>query len=279
MDHFEDRTAVITGGASGIGLAMAERLGREGMNLVIADIEERVLHTEVSRLQADGLRAVGVVTDTADFASVKAMAARTAEEFGDVHFLFNNAGVGGGGPMLEPDDLDMWNWTLGVNLFGVVHGIKAFGAAMVAHGQDCHIVNTASMAGLLPTPGLGVYNASKYAVVAMSETLALETADTNLGVSVLCPGFVRTGIADSDRNLPEHMVSQLEEPAEDREMMRAAIRDLVNGGIAPSEVADKVFDSVRNGVFYILPHPEYGAQVALRGARIAGGDSPVSWAI
>ena len=224
MQHFEDRTAVITGGASGIGLATAERLGRAGMNLVIADIEERVLHTEVARLQGDGFRAIGVVTDTADYDSVKAAAAQATDEFGDIHLLFNNAGVGGGGPMLDPDDMDVWNWTLGVNLYGVVHGIKAFGPAMVAHGQDCHIVNTASMAGLLPTPGLGVYTASKYAVVAMSETLALETADSNLGVSVLCPGFVRTGIADSDRNVPEPLAKRLEERADDLEPMRAVMR-------------------------------------------------------
>lgn len=279
MEHFADRTAVITGGASGIGLATAERLGREGMNLVIADIEERVLETEVARLQADGFRAIGVVTDTADYESVKALAACVADEFGDVHFLFNNAGVGGGGPMLEPDDMDIWNWTLGVNLYGVVHGIKAFGAAMVAHGHDCHIVNTASMAGLLPTPGLGVYTASKYAVVAMSETLALETADTNLGVSVLCPGFVRTGIAESDRNLPEHMAANLEEPTAEGEMMRAMVRDLVSGGIPPTEVAERVLDAVRHDRFYILPHPQYGTQVAARGVRIASGDAPLSWDI
>jgi len=279
MEHFEGRTAVITGGASGIGLATAERLGREGMNLVIADIEERVLHTEVSRLQADGFRAIGVVTDTADFDSVKAMASAATAEFGDVHLLFNNAGVGGGGPMLSPDDMDIWDWTLGVNLYGVVHGIKAFGPEMVAHGQPCHIVNTASMAGLLPTPGLGVYTVSKYAVVAMSETLSLETQETNLGVSVLCPGFVRTGIADSDRNLPEHMVNQLDEPTEEGELMRAAVRDLVAGGIAPAEVADRIFASVRDGTFYILPHPHYGPQVVARGTSIAAGSAPLSWDI
>ncbi|MEZ5245625.1 MAG: SDR family NAD(P)-dependent oxidoreductase [Acidimicrobiales bacterium] len=279
MEHFQDRTAVITGGASGIGLATAERLGSEGMNLVIADIEERVLTTEVARLRADGFRAIGVVTDTADYDSVKAMAAAATAEFGDVHLLFNNAGVGGGGPMLEPDDMDVWRWTLGVNLFGVAHGIKAFGAAMVAHGEPCHIVNTASMAGLLPTPGLGVYTASKYAVVAMSETLALETADTNLSVSVLCPGFVRTGIADSDRNLPEHMAAALEEPTAEQEMMRAAVRDLVSGGIPPDEVADRIVDAVRHQRFYVLPHPQYGPQVAARGMRIADGGDPVSWEI
>jgi NAD(P)-dependent dehydrogenase (short-subunit alcohol dehydrogenase family) len=279
MEHFDGRTAVITGGASGIGLATAERLGREGMNLVIADIEERVLATEVAGLQADGFRAIGVVTDTADFESVKAMAAAAIAEFGDIHLVFNNAGVGGGGPMLEPDDMDMWDWTLGVNLYGVVHVIKAFGPGMIAHGHPCHIVNTASMAGLLPTPGLGVYTASKYAVVAMSETLALEAAETNLGVSVLCPGFVRTGIADSDRNLPEHMVDATAEPTEEQDLMRAAMRDLVSGGLPPTEVAERILEAVKKDTFYILPHPQYAPQVAARGARIAAGDGPLSWDI
>ncbi len=277
MEHFENRTAVITGGASGIGLATAERLGREGMNLVIADIEERVLVNEVARLCADGFRAVGVVTDVADHSSVNALAASVEAEFGHVHLLFNNAGVGGGGSLLETDDMDAWSWVLGVNLFGVVHGIKAFGSSMLAHGEPCHIVNTASMAGLLPTAGLGVYNASKAAVVAMSETLALETVGTNLGVSVLCPGFVRTGIADSDRNLPEHMVSTLEEPSAEHDLLRGMVRDLVNGGIPPAAVAEKVFEAVRTGTFCILPHPQFAPQVTARSVRLVAGEQPLSW--
>lgn len=276
MQEFTGRTAVITGGASGIGLATAERLAAEGMNIVLADIEERALDEQTTRLAGDGVSVLGVVTDTADIESVRSLADRVANEFGDVHFLFNNAGVGGGGPMLEPDDLDMWNWTLGVNLYGVVHGIKAFGPAMVAHGDPCHMVNTASMAGLLPTPALGAYTVSKFAVVAMSETLSLETVGTNLGVSVLCPGFVQTGIADSDRNLPEHMVS-LEEPTEERELMRAAMRDLVAGGIPPSEVAERVFEATRDGRFYVLPHPEFAPQITARAERIVSGVPPHSW--
>ncbi len=278
MKDFTGRTAVITGGASGIGLATAERLAAEGMQIVLADIEERALDEQTARLAADGVTVAGLVTDTADISSVRSLAAAVHERFGNVHFLFNNAGVGGGGPMLEPDDLDMWEWTLGVNLYGVIHGIKAFGSSMVAHGEPCHIVNTASMAGLLPTPGLGSYTASKYAVVAMSETLSLETADTNLTVSVLCPGFVQTGIAESDRNLPEHMVS-LEEPTADMEMMRAAMRDLVASGIPPSEVADRVFEAARDGRFYVLPHPEFGPQVVARSERIVSGEAPISWGI
>lgn len=278
MKDFTGRTAVITGGASGIGLATAERLAAEGMQIVLADIEERALDEQTARLAAEGVTVAGIVTDTADIASVRALADTVHERFGDVHFLFNNAGVGGGGPMLEPDDLDIWDWTIGVNLYGVIHGIKAFGSAMVAHGDPCHIVNTASMAGLLPTPGLGVYTVSKFAVVAMSETLSLETEGTNLTVSVLCPGFVQTGIADSDRNLPENMVS-LEEPTAEMELMRAAMRDLVAGGIPPSDVADRVFEAARDGRFYVLPHPEFAPQVLARAERIVSGDAPISWGL
>jgi NAD(P)-dependent dehydrogenase (short-subunit alcohol dehydrogenase family) len=278
MHDFEGRTAVITGGASGIGLATAERLGREGMNLVLADIEERVLVGEVERLGGQGIEVMAVVTDVADYASVKALAKAARERFGNVHVLFNNAGVGGGGPMLNADDLDVWEWTLGVNLHGVVHGIKAFGQAMVDHGEPCHIINTASMAGLLPTPGLGVYTASKYAVVAMSETLSLETRETNLQVSVLCPGFVRTSIADSDRNLPEHMVD-LEEPTEEGEMMRAMMRELVDGGIAPAEVAERIFEAIVSGRFAILTHPRFGPQLTGRAESIVAGSLPTSWAL
>ncbi|MEM7139625.1 MAG: SDR family NAD(P)-dependent oxidoreductase [Actinomycetota bacterium] len=275
MQEFTGRTAVITGGESGIGLATAERLGREGMNLVLADIEERALDEQVERLSADGLEVIGVVTDTADFASVTALAATATERFGNIHLVFNNAGVGGGGPMLD-DDMDVWEWVLGVNLYGVVHGIKAFGPGMLAHGEPCAIVNTASMAGLLPTPGLGSYTVSKYAVVAMSETLALETAGTNLSVHVLCPGFVATQIADSDRNLPEHMARPLEDDP-GIEMLREAMRDLVSGGIPPAEVADRIVDAVRQGRFTILPHPQYGPQIVARAEGIVAGDAATSW--
>ncbi len=178
--------------------------------------------------------------------------------------------------MLEPDDIAVWEWVLGVDLMGVLYGIKVFGPSMVAHGEPCHIVNTASMAGLLPTPGLGSYTVSKYGVVAMSETLSLETADTNLAVSVLCPGFVQTKIAESDRNIPEHLVD-LEGPSEEVEFMRQAVRDLVAGGISAAEVADNVLDALHTGRFYILPHPEYADQIRQRAEGIASGTAPMSW--
>ena len=276
MREFDGRTAVITGGASGIGLATARRLGREGMNIVLADIEERTLDEAVAGFEADGVPVLGHRTDVADVEAVRSLSAATADRFGDVHVLFNNAGVGGGGPMLDPDGLPLWEWTLGVNLMGVLHGIKVFGPAMVAHGEPCHIVSTASIAGLLPTPGLGSYTVSKYAVVAMSETLSLETADTNLGVSVLCPGFVRTRIADADRNLPEHLVPR-EEPTAEQELMRQMMRELVAGGLPPERIADEVVAAIRDDRFYILPHRDYASQVRARAERIAEGVRPQTW--
>lgn len=278
MQDFQGRTAVVTGGASGIGLAIARRLGREGMNLVLGDIEQPALDEAVAAFDAAGVPVLGIETDVSDVESVRRLAAAADQRFGNIHLLCNNAGVGGGGAILEPDDLDVWEWVLGVDLFGVLHGIKVFGPSMVAHGEPCHMVNTASMAGLVPTPGLGSYTVSKYAVVAMSETLSLETADTNLGVSVLCPGFVQTKIADSQRNIPEHLV-RLEEPSEEEEFVRQAVAELISAGIAPEQVADDVVDAVRSGRFYILTHPEYAAQIRHRAEWIASGTAPSSWEI
>jgi len=276
MNEFEGRTAVITGGASGIGLAVARRLGREGMNLVLADIEQPALDDAVREFQTAGIATLGVETDVSVIEDVRRLADAVEHRFGHVHVLFNNAGVGGGGAMLEPDDLDVWEWVLGVDLMGVLYGIKVFGPAMVAHGEPCHIVNTASIAGLVPTAGLGSYAVSKYGVVAMSETLSLETSDTEMGVSVLCPGFVQTKIAESDRNIPEHLV-KLEEPTEEAEFLRQMVGDLVAGGIPPEKVADDVFDALCTGRFYILPHPEYGEQLRIRTEGIIAGVAPTGW--
>lgn len=279
MRDFRGKTAVITGGASGIGHAVAARLGSEGMNLVIADIEQPALDAAVAEFEENGVSVLGQRTDVADNDSVRALAAATNDRFGDVHVLFNNAGVAGGGSILEPDDIGVWNWVLGVDLMGVIYGIKAFGPQMVAHGEPCAIVNTASMAGLLPTPTLGSYTVAKYGVVAVSEVLSLETRDaTNLRVSVLCPGFVRTRIADSDRNIPEHLVT-LTGPSEEQEFRREAVRDLVASGMPSSEVAQHVFEGIAEERFYILPHREYGEQIVARAQHIADGGGVATWAI
>lgn len=275
MDDFQGRTAVITGGASGIGLAVATALAAEGANLVLADIEEAPLRDVVAEFESKGTPVLGVRADVSKKDDVWELAAAAKERFGNVHVLFNNAGVGGGGPVADGDNLPQWEWVIGVDLFGVLYGIKAFAADMIAHNEPCHIVNTASMAGLLPAPGMGAYNVSKYSVVAMSEVLSLETsATTNLGVSVLCPGFVATRIAESDRNIPEHLVTT-EEPTAEQEMMRAMFRELIDSGMAPAEVAAQVVDAIRTGRFYILTHPDFHEQVEKRSASIIAGDAPV----
>ncbi len=274
MREFGGRTAVITGGASGIGLAVARRLADEGMNLVLADIEEPALHGVVADFEARDVPVLGVRTDVADVASVAALADAAADRFGPVHVLFNNAGVGIGGPLLsdDPKYLDRFAWTLGVNLWGVLYGIRAFVPGMVAHGEPAHVVTTASMAGLLPAQ-LGAYTVSKYGAVALSEMLVQEVAGTSVGVSVLCPGFVRTGIGESERNLPEHLVS-LQEPTPEQEERGEIIREFVESGMDPAEVAGHVRDAIVDGRFWILTHPDFAELPRERAEQIVAGTAP-----
>src|ERR1700733_2921273 len=203
MENLRDKVAVITGGASGIGKAVAVRTAAEGMKLVLADIEEPALEATASALTAEGADVLAVVTDVSDASSVQALRDRALQHFGAVHLVHNNAGVGVGGPIWEVTE-EEWRWILGVNLWGVVHGISAFVPVLLEQGEG-HVVNTASIAGLSSTPGLGPYTATKHAVVAISESLFkdLRAAGAPIGVSVLCPGFVQTGIAQSDRNRPD----------------------------------------------------------------------------
>jgi len=192
MKDLQGKVAVITGGASGIGRAVADRAAAEGMKIVLADIEEGPLKAAEDELTSNGVEAVGVVTDVADAASVRTLRDRALDRFGAVHLVHNNAGIGLGGPIWEVSEED-WRWILGVNLWGVIHGVATFTPLLIEQGEG-HIVNTASVAGLIATPFLGPYNATKQAVVAISETLFkdLQAVGAPVGVSVLCPGFVRT---------------------------------------------------------------------------------------
>jgi NAD(P)-dependent dehydrogenase (short-subunit alcohol dehydrogenase family) len=271
MHELNGRVAVITGGASGIGRAVAERAAAEGMQLVLGDIEEGPLQQAVDDLTGSGAEAIGVRTDVADRASVEALRDRALDRFGAVHLVHNNAGIGLGGPIWEVTEED-WRWILGVNLWGVIHGVATFTPLLLEQGEG-HIVNTASIAGLIVAPFLGPYNATKQAVVAISETLFkdLQTIAAPVGVSVLCPGFVQTRIAQSDRNRPDW--------APDRDTMGAAevqgvVQDLVDGGIAPAAVADRVIDAVHTDTFYILTHPELDIAVTTRFDDIVQGRAP-----
>jgi len=278
MQEFSGKVAVITGAASGIGYALAAHAVREGMHVVLADIEADALDAAAHQLRAAGGDVLAVRTDVADAAAVTALAERTLAAYGAVHLLFNNAGVGNAGNIWEQSEAD-WQWVLGVNLWGVIHGIRAFVPPMLAQGTACHIVNTASAAGLVSAGALGIYAISKHAVVALSETLASQLArqSATIGVSVLCPEFVQTRLGEAERN--RHPASPADpstaSPAllpppsawgEDAvaQMVRAAIA----AGIAPDMVAAATFAAIRARRFYILTHPETPARVRERLERI-----------
>jgi NAD(P)-dependent dehydrogenase (short-subunit alcohol dehydrogenase family) len=262
MEDLQGKVAVITGGASGIGRAVADKAGAEGMRIVLGDIEEGPLKSAVDDLTSNGVEAIGVVTDVAERASVEALRDAALDRFGAVHLVHNNAGIGLGGPIWEVSEED-WRWILGVNLWGVIHGVHTFTPLLIAQGEG-HIVNTASIAGLIAAPFLGPYNATKQAVVAISETLFkdLQAVGAPVGVSVLCPGFVQTRIAESERNRPGWAAADNDVPG--AEELRGAVQSLVDGGIAASTVADRVIDAVRNDTFYILTHPELDDAVTTR---------------
>jgi NAD(P)-dependent dehydrogenase (short-subunit alcohol dehydrogenase family) len=253
MELQAGHVAVVTGGASGIGLALAERFARAGMSLVLADVEEKALTAAEQTVTAHGVDVLTVRTDVSKEADVQALAAATLERFGGVHLVCNNAGVAAGSdPWFGP--LAAWEWVMGVNFWGVVHGCRTFLPLLIGGG---HIVNTASIAGLYP--GFApAYDASKHAVVAMTESLytTVQTAELPIGVSVLCPGWVRTKIIDADRNWPAELG---ERPPDDptRHVTEGYVRRAIEEGSTPAYVADAVADAVTAGRFWILPHQDF----------------------
>ena len=261
MQELKGRTAVVTGAASGIGHALAHAFAAEGMNVVLSDIEPGALDAAAAEVATTGVETLSVLCDVRDGDQVDALAAAATERFGNVHVLCNNAGVGAGGLITEVSTSD-WEWVLGVNLWGVIHGIRAFLPSMNAHGEAGHIVNTASMAGLVAGPFMGPYNASKFAVVAISETLHKEQQmlDQAIGVSVLCPGFVSTRIFESGRNRPE----ELGGPPPDDPRDGGVGRQMIQAGLPPSQVADEVVAAVRDDRFYVLTHQEMKGAIEAR---------------
>ncbi len=272
MLELQGRTAVITGAASGIGREIARTFGAAGMQLMLADVEAEPLAETRSELEAAGHAVDSFVLDVRERDQVRELESLTRNRFGNVHLLCNNAGVGAGGPIAVDDDLALWHWAIDINLWGVIHGCKAFLPAMVEHGEPCHVVNTASMAGLGPSPLMAPYTISKYGVVALSETLSLEMQMTgaSVGVSVLCPAFVRTGIAESRRNLPDDLAATAGEEHGGEQVLRT----LVANGIAPSEVADAVHKAVLEDTFWILTHDEELPRVAARAQSILDNTKP-----
>lgn len=267
MDELSGKVAVVTGGASGIGRAMADRFAAEGMRIVIGDIEEAALEAAVEQLRATGTKAIGVVVDVSDPESVQALADEADEVFGGWDVVCLNAGVGAGGPIWELELAD-WQWVLDVNLWGVVHGVRTFVPAMVERG-DGHVVITASLAGLLAGANLGPYNASKFAAVAIGETLAadLEAAGSAVGVSILCPAWVSTRIYESSRNRPERLRGVGDEQ---QAVGREDAAAFFAAAMPATQVAERVVEAVREGTLHILTHEESADLVRARTARILG---------
>ena len=260
MQDLAGRTAFVTGAASGIGFALAKRFAHEGMNVMLADIEARALDDAADALRKDGATVATVVCDVADANAVERAAQAAFEQFGNVHIVCNNAGVGGGSGI---DDIciDTWRWVIDVNLMGVVHGVAAFLPHMRAHGEGGHFVNTASMAGLNTGLGFSAYVASKFAVVAMSEGLAKECAPLGIGVTVLCPGFVRTRIWESARNRPERYGA-----ASPPGPLHKPLAELGTAGLDPDDVAAQTMAAIRADELYVFTHagPDWRAEVAER---------------
>jgi NAD(P)-dependent dehydrogenase (short-subunit alcohol dehydrogenase family) len=264
---------VVTGAASGIGLALAEAFLAEGMRVVLADVEAGPLHAAAARL-ADQGDVLAFRTDVSDSGSVVALRDAALERYGVVNVVCNNAGVGGGGPMAELP-LDTWRWVLGVNLWGVIHGVSAFLPHLLGHG-DGHIVNTGSIAGILSFPSMGPYNVSKHGVVTLSETLHQELlqSGSTVGVTVLCPGFVNTRIIESDRNRPEQLAQPLAEPDAEREQLLAMARELYRQQMDPADVAPLVVRAIRERRLYCYTDDKWVDQVAQRHREVEAGRTP-----
>jgi NAD(P)-dependent dehydrogenase (short-subunit alcohol dehydrogenase family) len=253
--ELKGKTAVVTGAAAGIGRALAERCADEGMNVVLADVEGDALREATKAIEQRGARAIGVRTDVAQPDSLRELARRTVEEFGEAHLLCNNAGVFASGGALWETPLSDFEWQFGVNIMSIVHGVQAFVPIMLEQGGEAHVVNTASMAGVTSAPLSSGYFASKHAAVSLSETLyhELEQRGSKIGVSVLCPELVATRIGDAERNRPEQWKRKDDgEEHPERDLVGNALRELTRTGAPPSLLAERVVEAVRESRFYIL---------------------------
>ena len=281
MKTFQGRTAVITGAASGFGLEAARIAAREGMKVVMADVQQDALEKAVAEVRELGAQVVGFRLDVSKAAEVEALAETTMAAFGAPHFVFNNAGVGAGGLIWENTAKD-WDWVVGVNLMGVAHGVRVFTPLMLAAAQadpgyEGHIVNTASMSGLQNAPNMGVYNATKHAVVAISETLYHDLAlvTDQISCSVLCPFFVPTAINNSERNRPAGMRDEATQPTRSQLIAQAMSDKAVGSGkVTAAQLMQQVFDAMRERRFYIYSHPHALASVQRRMEDVIQGRNP-----
>jgi NAD(P)-dependent dehydrogenase (short-subunit alcohol dehydrogenase family) len=276
MREFVGKTAFVTGGAAGIGLALGRAFAQAGMKVMLADIETDALQAAVKSLQEISPDINGTICDVAEAESVERAAQAAFEAFGNVHVVCNNAGVAAGGG-IDHISLDNWRWVIDVNLMGVLHGIKSFLPHIRAHGEGGHIVNTASMAGMDGGLGFSPYTASKFAVVGMSEGLSQQLEPFGIGVSVLCPSFVRTGIGESGRNRPERYgQSRPLDPASPAAAMVAEIARQIGAGLDPASVAERVLEAIRQDELYIFTHPGMRTNVEPRFAAILAAMDKIS---
>jgi len=275
MKEFAGKVAVITGAASGIGRGIAEWCVRAGMKVVLADIDEIPLSDAEVELRALGGTVLGVRTDVSKRGDVQSLAREAFNAFGNVHLLFNNAGVAAGGTTWEATYND-WEWVIGVNLWGVIHGVKVFTPLMLAQKTECHIVNTASAAGLAAGGFSAPYSVTKHAVVALSESLYLTLQQRNslVKVSVLCPGMVRTNIANVERNRPAGLRNEPVALTPELQAGRAALGALIAASMPPGQVAEIVFDAIRKEQFYILTDPAWMDVIRLRTTKLVQMENP-----
>jgi len=278
MKEFKGKVAVITGAASGIGRALADRCAREGMRVVLADIEAPALARAEAEVKGSGADVLAVLTDVSQAGDVEALARKTLDAYGAVHLLCNNAGVGAGSTAWETTIKD-WQWVLGVNLWGTLHGLHVFLPIMLAQDAEGHIVNTASVAGLISYSPDAPYHLTKHAIVALSEKLYYDLAwrGARVQVSVLCPAMVNTRIMDGERNRPPELQNDRSTLAVTPDMVAAfeAQRQAIEAGMSPDKVADCVFQAIVDGRFYILTHPEFTPLIEARMAALVHGQNPV----
>lgn len=279
ITNFKGKTAVLTGAGSGFGLECARIGAARGMNLVLVDVQQEALDKAEAELKATGVQVLARKVDVSDAAQMEKLAAEVKATFGAPHFVFNNAGVGAGGLVWENTVAD-WQWVLGVNVWGVIHGVRLFTPMMLEAAKadpayEGHIVNTASMAGLLAPPNMGIYNVSKHAVVSLTETLYQDLAlvSDQVSASLLCPFFVPTGIGHSERNRPQSLEAQ---PLTASQKIGQAMTDKAvgSGKVTATDVAQKVFEAMASGQFYIYSHPQALGSVQVRMEDVVQGRNP-----
>jgi NAD(P)-dependent dehydrogenase (short-subunit alcohol dehydrogenase family) len=279
MKEFKGKVAVITGGASGIGWGIAERCAAEGMKVVIADIEEKALKQAEKTLKRNGAKVLAVRTDVSKISDMEALAQKTLDAFGGVHLLFNNAGVNTDISLRKPvweNTLADWEWMIGVNLWGVIHGVKVFLPIMMRQETECHIVNTSSMAALLLEPQLVIYAVTKSGILVLSEGLYIQLKEKNprIGISVLCPAFVSSHLFEAERNRPANLKNPPEPPRPRQQAALVSQFNKVSPTLSPEQNADIVFKAIREGTFYIFTDPLVQELFRQRAENILEGKNP-----